>query len=453
MQNKIAEPPTSKHPPAAPVIPLINRPNSENEWGSFTAQPERAFAKAYGLSGYVSSSRQIINKIKLIAENKEKASWNFQLKADRSTIYSPEIKYDRNDKFQYRCTCVIGSHMCSHVKAAFDWLEDTYGDNYFVGLKDWGKEKAKLLELYGLKPDDEESKQIEFYTDHYGRLQMKAPAWLWGKNAENDITSFKKILAPKSEAHDFAERPKLAKEAIIDFETGFLFNLLSQHFKTGFELETIKVFDKANGKQFKKLSIHNDANLALLKELPDDVYNLLLGLTDEGVKKYLTKNGHGYVGNYANPWINLSESTAQLLHKYYLGQLEKLWPYLCNNRHIYELREGNFSNKNIKPARLSADPVSLGFSVQEDERFITIWQQLIKNETVIDAKNVQIHAAGIFIIDDVCICLRMSMTWISSNNLNTVLSKYPLPISFLSSPILFLPFKRNITFTFRHHSN
>ncbi|HLL41853.1 MAG TPA: SNF2-related protein, partial [Segetibacter sp.] len=79
----------------------------------------------------------------------------------------------------------------------------------------------------------------------------------------------------------------------------------------------------------------------------------------------------------------------------------KLWPYLCNNRHIYELREGNFSNKNIKPARLSADPVSLGFSIQEDERFITIWQQLIKNETVIDAKNVQIHAAGIFIIDDV----------------------------------------------------
>ena len=327
MQNKIAEPSTEKLRSAAPVISITNRAISENDWRSFTAQPERAFANAYGLSGYVTSSRQIINKIKLIAENKEEASWNFEFKADRSTIYSPEIRYDRNDKFQYKCTCVTRSHMCSHVKAAFDWLEYTYGDDYFVGLKDWSKEKAKLLELYGLKPDDEETKQIEFHTDHFGRLQMKAPAWLWGKNAENDITSFKKILAPKSEAHAFAERPKLAKEAIIDFEIGFLFNLLSQHFKTGFELETIKVFDKANGKQFKKLSIHNDANLALLKELPDDIYNLLLGLTDEGVKKYLTKNGHGYVGNYANPWINLSESTAQLLHKYYLGQLEKLWPY------------------------------------------------------------------------------------------------------------------------------
>lgn len=401
MQNKIAEPPTSKHRFASPVIPLTNRINSENDWRHFTAQPERAFANVYSLSGYVNSSRQTVNKIKLIAENKEEASWNFQFKADRSTIYFPEIRYDRNDKFQYRCTCVTRSHMCFHVKAAFDWLEANYTDNYFAGLKDWSKEKAKLLEFYRLKPEDEETKQIEFYTDYYGRLQMKAPEWLWGKNAENNIISFKKILAPKSKAHAFAERPKLAKEAIIDFETDFLFNFLSQHFKTGFELEPIKVFDKGNGKQFKKLSIHNAANLALLKELPDDVYNLMFGFTDEGVKKYLTKNGHGYVGNYANPWINLSESTVQLLHRYYLGQLEKLWPYLCNHRHIYRLIEGNFSNKNIQPAQLSANPVSLGFFVEEDERFIFFWQQLIKNKTVIDAKNVQIHAAGIFIIDDV----------------------------------------------------
>jgi len=89
------------------------------------------------------------------------------------------------------------------------------------------------------------------------------------------------------------------------------------------------------------------------------------------------------------------------LQKYYLGQLKALWPYLLSNHdRIYELKEGNFSNKNIRPARLSPDRVTLSFNVLEDKRFITISQQLIKNEKVIESKNLEILSGGIFLIDD-----------------------------------------------------
>jgi len=382
------------------VIPLINDGETSMAWHSFVAEPYNAFLQVQGIFGY-HHSRQGVEKVKLLAENNEEVSWNFQFKASAKAIYSPEIKYDRVKKFGYRCTCKERTIMCTHVKAAFDWLYNKYDRNYFARFKDYTKEKAELLEEYGLTLQDKEAQQIEFFTDYYGKLQMKVPTWLWGRNAEKNITTFKKTLTPKKDAHIFAERPIISKDSIIDFEVGFLFNFLSMHFKSGFELETVKVFNKSSGEHFKKLSIHNAANLPLLKELPDDIYDLVLGLTDEGVKNYLLKNGHGYIGNYANAWNNASDDTIKLLRTYYMEQLQKLWPYLCGHSLIYQLKQGTFSNKNIKPAKLSAEPVTISFLIEEDERFITIRKRLLKNQAVIDAKSIQNYAAGIFIIDDV----------------------------------------------------
>lgn len=403
VQKKVIKVVTEEEPRVVPatsgrVISLFGEKDNEIGWSSFESDPVRVFSTVYYMFGYVHNGIQNANKIALIAENNEVASWDFEFKAG-SKIYYPQIIFDRNITFKYRCTCKDLSSMCIHVKASFDVLQRN-GNLFFANLKDWSSEKARMLDEYGLKLEDEEAKQFEFIMDYYGGLQMKPPVWLWAKNAETKIANFKKQLASANDALLFSERPKLAKESIIDFQVGLLFNFLSQHFKIGFELETVKVFDKPAGKHFKKLSIHNDANLALLKELPDEVYHLLLNLTNNGVKEYLSKNGHGYVGNYSNPWLNMSESTPPIISKYYLQQLKKLWPYVSESLPVYQLREGTFSKKDIKPAKLSAEPLHVTFFVEEDERFITIRMQFLKNEEIIDGKNVEIHAVGIFIIDD-----------------------------------------------------
>lgn len=86
------------------VIPLINDQETRIAWHSFIAEPYNAFLQVQGILGYHSYNRQGIEKIKLLAENKDEASWNFQFKASAKIIYSPEIKYDRIKKFEYRCT-------------------------------------------------------------------------------------------------------------------------------------------------------------------------------------------------------------------------------------------------------------------------------------------------------------------------------------------------------------
>lgn len=382
------------------VVPLFKDKVEAVPWKTFKSNSHNAFQYVNVLSQYFRADSQMLSNIKLLDENKDKASWAFEFKSKKTTQYFPEINYDKNQTFQYKCTCQDKVSMCIHVKTAFDWLQHAYSINYFDGFKNWDKEKAMLLREYGLQPGDEEAKQIQFDTDYYGNLKMKVPSWLWAKDSENRISIFKKLLTPQND-YQFNERPKLTKDAIIDFQIGFLFNFTSMHFKTGFELEILKVFEKNTAKSFKKLSIHNAVNLPLLKELDDEVYDWILNLSDEGVKKHLEKNSNGYFENFSNPWYSLNDVTIQLLYKYYFLQLQKPWAYLSQQSNVYKLIEGNFSNKNIQPAKLSADFLTLSFLVQEDDRFVTITIQFIKNEKIIDSGNILLCSMGITIIDEV----------------------------------------------------
>lgn len=401
-KQKLTNEETLKNPTARVVSLFMNEDMSHVPWKAFSCFPGEVSAQTYRLSNYFQAGSNILQKTRLLTENTENTknlSCTFEFQDNPSTRYLPEFNYDRDTKFLYRCNCRNNTAMCPHVKTAFDWVLNKYGQNYFDKFKDWDKEKTLLLEPHGLKLGDEETKRIEFYKDYYGRLQMKLPAWLWGQNAETNITYFKKSLKPENDSFLFYERPQITGGVVIDFQLGFLFNFLSMHFKMGFELETIKVFENAKGRQLKKLPIHNAANLSLLKELPNDVYMLMLTLTDEGMKEFLRKNGHGYLVNYSNPWANLTEDVMRSIRKYYLTQLKELWPYLCDHPNVYELTSGNFSNNNVQPAKLSATPVNVSFVVEEDDRFVTINVGFVVSQTVVDFKQVKKYVPGLFMID------------------------------------------------------
>ena len=370
------------------------------KWQFFRAHPIRAFSEAFKKSGYA-RSRFNAQKIRLLSEDKTGVKWRFEYKHNKSLSYFPEIQYDRKDVFGFFCTCKYTSIMCEHAMAAFDYLEEKFGSRFFLDFLDLSVEKAKLLEEYGLTPEDKEAENFTFSFDYSGNLNMQVPSFIWGKNADASIKNFRKLLSPAAGELTYNDRPKLAKEAIIDFASGFLFNLLSQHHRIGFELELIKVFEKSGGKQFKKLSIHQSANLGLLKEFSDDIYSLIYSLSDDGIKKYLAQNGHGYITQYANPWQSMSDATTALLKKYYISQLQKLWPFLCNHPQVYMLKEGNFANKNIIPATLSPDLISFSFSITEDERFITILQKPAINNVAISEVNIRLFSGFLFLINDV----------------------------------------------------
>jgi SNF2 family DNA or RNA helicase len=242
-----------------------------------------------------------------------------------------------------------------------------------------------LLRPYSLTVGDEEAKTFQFSFTYSGELQMKAPlAFI----REGDQERLKKLnyLFKSKPGIGIAEviRPKPLTDTIIDFEVGYLLNINSQRLKLGFELEAIKIYRKADKTDLKKLSFNQAANLPLLKGLSNEVYSLLLQLSDSKLLDYLESRGLGYMKTYGSPWQQMTERGSSELKKHYVECLQKLWPYLAEHPQTFLLKEGKFSSNNCKPAIISPVAVDLSFRVTADQRFITIQLIPLINEDEIE---------------------------------------------------------------------
>ncbi len=363
---------------------------SESSWHSFQSSVAKVFNNLFHLTGFDHSYNRILNKTSVIsAEMEPMPHWKFRVDESKKNIFLPEIKFDRNDTFYYRCDCSEPKQVCSHVRSSFELLKIGYGSACFHDLKDWDSEKKALLSRIGLNISDPEASLIEFDFDYHGNLTMKEPEWLWKAHTDEQIRKFKKVLSP--ELKHVIERPKLSESSIMDFEVGFLLNLTSQHFQLGFELQLLKVQQKKNTHTCKKLIIHDEKNLAFLSGLPEELYETVVALTEDRVKAYLIEMGHGYLRNNANPWSTMTEKSLEELHRYYVKHMFRIWDHLRNQEHIYVLKEGRFSNQSISRIKLGEGFVNIFFKVVEDERFITISLQKEINNVIVDTPSQKIY--------------------------------------------------------------
>ena len=75
----------------------------------------------------------------------------------------------KNDErnFDTSCKCGETEHpLCEHKTLLFLQLLDAYGTNYFDSIRNWDKEKNKLLQIYGYSLEDDLTGKFEFsYKD------------------------------------------------------------------------------------------------------------------------------------------------------------------------------------------------------------------------------------------------------------------------------------------------
>ena len=362
-------------------------------WKSFHTPPSAVFQSVYNNFMGVPTALQL-KKTFLKNFDEAEVTCIFEYQHDKKNIFTPQIRYDRADCFYYTCNCSEAGKMCSHVKASFEQLARLNGRNFFLPYKDTSAERNVLLKPYGLTVADPEAADFIFQTDYWGNFSVVAPAWLWKDNVAEGVKKLKNIL---TQVHTENNGRPLAHNAIIDFEIGFLFNLSSKHFKIDFELEVVKVINADKKPGYAKLRIHDDDNLLLLKELPDELYNKVILLTDRNVKSHLAQKGHSYLlYNSMSNWNSLSESSIADLRKHYLDTIIKMWPLLCLQKHIVILRKGSFSNANIQPIALSPDFLTFSFKVEEEQRYMKITLQKEINDEVLPDDKVALYGGFIF---------------------------------------------------------
>ena len=115
-------------------------------------------------------------KASIVSAKDERVEAKMEYKGEK---YPVVIQKNEERNFDTSCKCVEENHpLCIHKAILFVQLLNAFGPNYFDSIRNWEKEKNKLLEAYGWSMKDAGwEKKFEFaYKDGKPFLRVLDPA-------------------------------------------------------------------------------------------------------------------------------------------------------------------------------------------------------------------------------------------------------------------------------------
>ena len=280
----------------------------------------------------------------------------------------------KNDErnFDTSCKCDETGHpLCVHKTILFLQLIQTYGQYYFDTIRNWDKEKNKLLQIYGYSLTDDLKGKFEFvYKDGKPFLTVLD-------------TSIKRVaaVAPVERPSYMHEVARLEPE-IVTIEApvkklGIIFNFNTTAYPY-FMVDAIQGdADEDNKKllgKIEKLDLTKYVNTELFSEDDKMLLQQIRKLQSSEVNKYLNRNSP-----FSGIWENIiqtdgdefPEETKLLIAEYLQPKLKKLFEEQSNNPFVYYLQENKvFKTDNLEEVRLSDVYIAPQFKiVAKDDHF------------------------------------------------------------------------------------
>lgn len=285
-------------------------------------------------------------------------------------MYKVVIQKNEERNFDTSCTCQSDTEhpLCVHKNILLLQLLHNYGPNYFDSIRNWDKEKNKLLALYGYSLSDDLSGKFEFtYTDGKPFLRVLD-------------TSIKRVsLNPAA-----AERPKPVTEAVPDTQVAIdeeeparptlklgVVITASEAQYPYVQLEAVQgEVDEAQQHYVSKT-----VRLDLAKFINTEVFSE----DDKMLLQQLRKLMPGEVGRYLNRnspfsgiWENiiqqhndeLPEETRHLINEYLHPKFRKIFTELAASKFVFYLPPKKaFTTANLQPAEMMENFISPEFEV------------------------------------------------------------------------------------------
>ncbi|MGE5521643.1 MAG: SNF2-related protein [Candidatus Dadabacteria bacterium] len=248
----------------------------------------------------------------------------------------------------------------------FLYLLQTKGQHYFETIRNWDKEKNKLLEVYGYSLSDDLKGKFEFsYKDGKPFLRVL------DRNIKR-ITSPQPIVAPRVETITEVEETEPApKQQVVTNRLGLVFNFNKSTYPN-FNLDLIEGEMDEEG-----TFAGNVQKLDLAKYINVDVYtpsdrSLLLQvrkLQEPEINKYVSRNSpfSGFWENIIHQeGEDLPDETKSLIAEYLLPKLKKLFNELAAP--AYALQQGkSFKTSHLEKVEISKKLMLPLFSVNKEE--------------------------------------------------------------------------------------
>ena len=284
-------------------------------------------------------------------------------------VFKIVIQKNEERNFDTSCTCQSDTAhpLCIHKNIVLLQLLHNYGPNYFDTIRNWDKEKNKLLALYGYSLSDDLTGKFEFtYTEGKPFLRVLD-------------TSIKRVsLHPVSETKpvteetyarpltgiELAEQPKtlLKLGIVITGDTLQYPYIQMEAVQAEADEELTKFITKTA-----QVDLAKFVNTEVFSEDDKILLQQLRKLMPAEVSRYLDRNSP-----FSGIWENiiqqhndeLPEETRQLINEYLHPKLKKLFTELAQSPFVFYLpAKKTFTTANLIQAELLPEFISPEFEV------------------------------------------------------------------------------------------
>lgn len=286
--------------------------------------------------------------------------------------YTVVLQKNEERTFDTSCTCTESLHpLCEHKTLLFLQLLNAYGSNYFDSIRNWDKEKNKLLQIYGYSLQDDLTGKFEFsYKEGKPFLKLLDPTIQRVASSPGLSPSPSKttasVLAKK--------QVEIAPPTITKNDTqklGVVFNCNTPSFP-GFTVGAVQgEADEDNKKYIGKteaLDLTKFVSLDYFNEEDKYLFQQIRKLQSPEIHKYLNRNSP-----FSGIWENiihtdgddLPEETKSLMAEYLHPKLKKMFEEQSQNQFVFLLPDKKtFKTSHLQEIELSDRFISPAFKVR-----------------------------------------------------------------------------------------
>ncbi|HPH85065.1 MAG TPA: SNF2-related protein [Ferruginibacter sp.] len=363
--------------------------------------------------------------------------------------YPLVIQKNEERNFDTSCMCSESMHpLCEHKTLLFLQLLNSFGPNYFETIRNWDKEKNKLLQIYGYSLNDDITGKFEFtYKDGKPFLKLLD-------------TSIKRVAATSSGAPVVKPMPAfvgtesapaevMVEEVAAARKLGLVFNFNAKTYP-GFTMDAIQGEADEDIKKYisktEALDLTKFVNTDLFSEDDKLLFQQVRKLQESEINKYLNRNSP-----FSGIWENiihtdgedLPEETKSLITEYLQPKLKKIFEEQTNNHFVFKLPKAKaFKTANLQDIELSDEFMAPVFKVLAVNDHFEISCMVKLNGEMIPFNKNESASSLVFLYENVLYLwqkpedvsqaekfMKQGNIRISKNNLSTMIQQVILPLT------------------------
>lgn len=256
--------------------------------------------------------------------------------------------------------------LCLAKTIVFLQLLNTSGPHYFDTIRNWDKEKNKLLEAYGYSLRDDLSGKFEFsYKDGKPFLRVLDPRI---KRVNTPVSAPAKPVFVQEEAQEEIQPPA----QVVTHRLGVVFNFNKKNYPY-FMVDVVCGEADENATSFpgkaERLDLSKYVTLDNFSEKDKQLIATLRKFQEQEISKYISRNSP-----FSGIWENiihhedddLPEDTRTLVLEYLYPKLKKLFIDLADNGLVFRLPKGKtFKTANLVSINLSPEEIKPSFDITQ----------------------------------------------------------------------------------------